>query len=91
MCYIFKYLSFVLRDSVVHLPSIFRKDLPVFEGEDLLRRVGEKFISQQTVQRDQTVWLKVTHQSVGNRKRKFHQHLENGLPESVVHLLVCKS
>lgn len=39
----------------------------------------------------EAVWLTITHQPIGNRKCKFHQHFENGLPECVLHLLVCKS
>lgn len=32
-----------------------------------------------------------THQPIGNRKCKFHQHFKNWLPEGVLWLLVCKS
>lgn len=42
---IFKYLSFVFRLSIIHLPAIFRKDLPIVKGEDLLWRAMEKCIS----------------------------------------------
>lgn len=47
---IFKYLSFVLWDGVIHFPSVFRKDLAILEGEDLLQRVGDECVSYETVQ-----------------------------------------
>lgn len=57
------------------------------EQEDKTLTVGRQW----TATVSQTVWLRITHQPVGNRKRKFHQHFENGLPECVLYLFVCKS
>lgn len=47
---IIKYLSFVFSEGVIHLPSIFGKDLTIFKGKDLLWRMREKTICWCSVQ-----------------------------------------
>lgn len=88
------YLSFIFGEGVIHLPSILGKDLPVFEGKYLLYgKCGETMISVRTAPSRSLMSqcrVTLTHQPVGNRKGKFHQSFENGLPERVLHLFVCK-
>lgn len=47
---IVKYLSFVFRDRIIHLPSVFGKDLSILKGKDLLWWVGEKCIRRWAAQ-----------------------------------------
>lgn len=89
-----EYLSSVFGEGVIHLPAILGKDLPVFEGKYLLcGECGETVMSACTAPSRSLraqCGVTLTHQPVGNRKGKFHQHFKNGLPECVLHLFVCK-
>lgn len=84
----FTYLSFVLRDGIVHLPSILGKDLAIAEGKDLLHRMWERYGLYYSGMMLAKVWTMSSHQAVGNRKSKFHQYFKNGL--CVLNLFVCK-